>query len=87
MYIEKYSLVVPLHAICLWFSSYDEREYLHQSKLPTDHFQKSLLRLPIPKLEETCSRYLASQRPLLSEAEHKHTEAIVNEFRDGVGKC
>uniref|UniRef100_A0A3B3UMF7 Carnitine palmitoyltransferase 2 n=1 Tax=Poecilia latipinna TaxID=48699 RepID=A0A3B3UMF7_9TELE len=34
-------------------------EYLHQSVVPSMHYQKSLPRLPVPKLEDTIRRYLA----------------------------
>ncbi len=59
---------------------------LHRSILPTDHFQYSLPRLPIPKLEDTCQRYLASQRPLLNDEEYKATEKLVQEFKVGKGQ-
>uniref|UniRef100_A0A8C2XNR5 Choline/carnitine acyltransferase domain-containing protein n=1 Tax=Cyclopterus lumpus TaxID=8103 RepID=A0A8C2XNR5_CYCLU len=42
-------------------------EYLSQSVVPSMHYQKSLPRLPIPKLDDTVRRYLASQRPLLDD--------------------
>ncbi len=42
--------------------------------------QDILPRLPIPKMEKTCSRYLASQRPLLTEEEFANTEKVVAEF-------
>lgn len=38
-------------------------QYIQESLLPTDHFQLSLPRLPIPKLEDTCVRYLRAQKP------------------------
>ena len=61
-------------------------QYIQQSKVPTLHFQRSLPRLPIPKLRDTCRRYLVAQRPLLEEEgeEYRHTEGIVKEFgREG----
>jgi len=42
----------------------------HQADLPP---------LPVPTLEDTCARYLDTVRPLLSEAELQHTEAVVAE--------
>ncbi|CAG01600.1 unnamed protein product [Tetraodon nigroviridis] len=42
-------------------------DYLQRSLVPTMHYQKSLPRLPIPKLEDTMRRFLAAQRPLLSD--------------------
>lgn len=49
------------------------------------HFQKSLLRLPIPDLDKTCSRYLRSQKPILSDAEYQATESAVAQFKGGPG--
>ncbi|KAJ8683208.1 hypothetical protein QAD02_019000 [Eretmocerus hayati] len=66
-------------------SDNNEFEYIQQSRVPTMHFQPSLPRLPIPKLEDTCRRYLNAQRPLLQDDDMKKTQSIVNEFlkRDG----
>ncbi|KAJ8869554.1 hypothetical protein PR048_028545 [Dryococelus australis] len=50
------------------------------------HFQKSLPRLPIPKLEDTCRRYLAAQMPLLNEAELNQTKEYVARFGEVEGK-
>ncbi len=44
-------------------------------------FQYSLPRLPIPKLSDTCARYLESQRPLLTADEFESTKKITDEFR------
>ncbi|CAL7946660.1 unnamed protein product [Xylocopa violacea] len=50
------------------------------------HFQPSLPRLPIPKLEDTCKRYLNAQRPLLSKDQLETTATYVNQFlaNDGI---
>lgn len=61
-------------------------EYLHKSVVPTMHYQKSLPRLPVPKLEDTIRRYLAAQRPLLNDEQYSNTEKIANDFQSGVGK-
>uniref|UniRef100_A0A8C9SUF0 Carnitine palmitoyltransferase 2 n=1 Tax=Scleropages formosus TaxID=113540 RepID=A0A8C9SUF0_SCLFO len=63
-----------------------QSEYLHRSIVPTMHYQKSLPRLPIPKLEDTIRRYLAAQRPLLSDDDYSKTEKMAYEFQKGVGK-
>lgn len=42
-------------------------------------------RLPIPPLEQTCSRYLDTVSPILAPAERKHTEAAIAEFLNGPG--
>ncbi|KAK9707679.1 Carnitine O-acetyltransferase mitochondrial [Basidiobolus ranarum] len=49
-------------------------------------FQKSLPKLPVPALADTCSKYLRSVRPLLDDANYAKTEAAVEEFqKSGVG--
>ncbi|XP_076280152.1 carnitine palmitoyltransferase 2 [Lasioglossum baleicum] len=64
----------------------EEYQYIKKSKTPTMHFQPSLPRLPIPKLEETCKRYLKAQKPLLSNERFEETSSSVNEFllKDGI---
>ncbi|XP_042339647.1 carnitine O-palmitoyltransferase 2, mitochondrial [Plectropomus leopardus] len=61
-------------------------EYLHQSVVPSMHYQKSLPRLPIPKLEDSIRRYLAAQRPLLNDDQFRTTEKHAQDFQSGVGK-
>lgn len=65
-------------------TSADAYQYLKKSPVPMLHFQKSLPRLPIPKLEDTFNRYLAAQRPLLTDAAYNQTENIVKDFRGSV---
>lgn len=55
-------------------------QYLQRSKIPTNHFQPSLPRLPIPKLELTCERYLAAQQPLLIDEAFRKTSANAHHF-------
>lgn len=50
------------------------------------HFQKSLPRLPIPKLEDTCNRYLAAQRPILTPEQFTQTERVTRNFQQNEGK-
>ncbi|KAH0947481.1 hypothetical protein HN011_000231 [Eciton burchellii] len=63
-------------------ASYDtsEYQYMQISKVPTLHFQPSLPRLPIPKLEDTCRRYLNAQKPLLSNEELQNTQSCISKF-------
>uniref|UniRef100_UPI0037E944AA carnitine O-palmitoyltransferase 2, mitochondrial n=1 Tax=Semicossyphus pulcher TaxID=241346 RepID=UPI0037E944AA len=61
-------------------------DYLHQSLVPSMHYQKSLPRLPVPKLEDTIKRYLAAQRPLLDDDQFKTTEKLAQDFLYGVGQ-
>jgi carnitine O-acetyltransferase len=42
--------------------------------------QHELPKLPIPKLEDTCSRYLTSLQPLQSTQEHERTTSVVEAF-------
>ncbi|XP_017137735.1 carnitine O-palmitoyltransferase 2, mitochondrial [Drosophila miranda] len=60
-------------------------QYLQCSKLPTLYFQRSLPRLPIPRLEQTCQRFLAAVEPLLTPQEQGGTRRAVEEFRQGPG--
>ncbi|XP_061093885.1 carnitine O-palmitoyltransferase 2, mitochondrial-like [Conger conger] len=61
-------------------------EYLHKSIVPTMHYQRSLPRLPVPKLEDTIKRYLAAQRLLLNDEQYRNTEKLAHNFQSGVGK-
>ncbi|CAI5777770.1 carnitine O-palmitoyltransferase 2, mitochondrial-like [Podarcis lilfordi] len=51
-----------------------DRPFVHWSTIPIKHFQPSLPRLRIPKLEDTINRYLAAQKPLLNEEEDRNSE-------------
>lgn len=42
--------------------------------------QEKLPKLPIPDLDKSCNKYLASLRPLQSAREHAETEVAVQEF-------
>ncbi|CAJ1059704.1 carnitine O-palmitoyltransferase 2%2C mitochondrial isoform X1 [Xyrichtys novacula] len=64
----------------------ESSEYLHRSVVPSMHYQKSLPRLPIPKLEDTIRRYLAAQRPVLDDEQFKTTEKHAHDFQNGMGK-
>lgn len=52
----------------------------------TYQFQKTLPKLPLPTLEQTCKLYLQIVTPLLSEQEIKETQAVVEEFQQKSGK-
>lgn len=64
----------------------DDYQYWQKSKIPSLHFQPSLPRLPIPKLESTCERYLSAQKPLLIAEAFRKTEDNVKQFRATTGK-
>jgi carnitine O-palmitoyltransferase 2 len=60
--------------------------YIQTTRVPTLHFQPSLPRLPIPKLEDTCSRYLDALTPVTSDEQLSRTRSIVAEFRRAGGE-
>ena len=60
--------------------------YLQKSIIPTYHFQKSLPKLKIPKLEDTFDRYLNALKPLLNENDWKKTEEITRKFQNNEAK-
>lgn len=60
-------------------------QFLQRTTVPMLHFQPSLPRLPIPKLENTCERYLASLKPLLEAGEYEKSAAIVAKFQQTIG--
>ncbi|KAL6738453.1 hypothetical protein Aduo_012000 [Ancylostoma duodenale] len=64
----------------------DDYQFLQRSVIPSYHFQKSLRRLPIPKLGDTCNRFLASAKVILSDADYKKTEAVVRSFEKSEGQ-
>lgn len=68
-------------------SSEDHRYIEPKTKVHTYHFQDSLPRLPIPKLEDTCRRYLDAQKPLLTPEQYEDTKRLVDKFqkREGPG--
>ncbi|KEG09557.1 carnitine O-palmitoyltransferase II [Trypanosoma grayi] len=58
---------------------------LDPSIIPTRHLQRSLFRLPIPKLSNTCARYLDVVKPLVSPKQFDTTARIVQDFQAGAG--
>ncbi|KAJ1170255.1 hypothetical protein NDU88_002135 [Pleurodeles waltl] len=75
-------------ALCMlrFYSSRADPEYLCRSIVPTMHYQKSLPRLPIPKLEDSIKRYLNAQKPLLNDEQYRKTEQLAQKFEQGIGK-
>eukprot|EP01100_Stratorugosa_tubuloviscum_P009324 TRINITY_DN38_c4_g2_i1.p1 TRINITY_DN38_c4_g2~~TRINITY_DN38_c4_g2_i1.p1 ORF type:complete len:729 (+),score=362.80 TRINITY_DN38_c4_g2_i1:56-2188(+) len=47
--------------------------------------QDALPKLPIPSLEQTCRKFLASVKPILNEEEYEKTEKSVHDFFKGPG--
>lgn len=63
-------------------SSHDDYQYLQRGQIPMLHFQRSLPRLPIPRLDQTCSRFLAAVRPLLNDpADYDDIFNLVQQFQ------
>ncbi len=50
------------------------------------HFQAGLPRLPIPKLDKTCQRYLASQEVMLDHEAFERTKKAVEAFEQNEGQ-
>ncbi|XP_033644742.1 carnitine O-palmitoyltransferase 2, mitochondrial-like isoform X1 [Asterias rubens] len=68
-------------------SSFSSSDYLQTiSHVPTMHFQPAIPQLPIPTLQDTCQRYLATKYAFLSLEEYKKTEIVINEFERGEGR-
>ncbi len=66
-------------------SSDDDYQYWQKSRIPTYHFQKSLPRLPVPQLKNTCERYLKALKPLLNDYTYSKAEKIVQKFQSEEG--
>ena len=58
---------------CLQRGTYTRRIYLHI-------IFKILPKIPIPALEDTIQRYLASAKPLLSDEEFEVTSSVASDF-------
>eukprot|EP00794_Sanderia_malayensis_P006235 gene6235-6952_t len=58
----------------------DNENYLQRSSVPTMHFQPSLPRLPIPKLEDTSRRYLDAQKALLTPEQYEKAKKVTENF-------
>lgn len=67
-------------------TGFEPSQYLQRSIVPTMHYQDSLPRLPIPKLEDTIRRYLSAQKPLLDDSQFRKTEQLCKSFETGIGK-
>ena len=82
-------LVTPIIISLTIYFSTKESEYLHKSPIPTYHFQASLPRLPIPKLEDTSRRYLDAQKPLLTPQQYEDVKKMTENFvgYEGRGIC
>lgn len=59
--------------------------YLHKSKVPTMHYQDSLPRLPVPKLQDTLPKYLRFLHPLVTDDEFARATRQVQDFESGPG--
>lgn len=75
--------VTKNHLICAFSTKIanDDYQYIQKGQIPMLHFQRSLPRLPIPKLEATCSRFLAAVQPIVSDASHQELANMVERFR------
>ncbi|CAF0953943.1 unnamed protein product [Rotaria magnacalcarata] len=85
---QRYLFLLHRHVSSHPIKKHDEYNFFKRSILSTDHFQYSLPRLPIPKLDKTCERYLAAVKPILNNDDNvfKQTQQIVTDFCSGDGK-
>ena len=58
---------------------------LHESRIPTDHFQDSLPKMPVPALSDTLSKFLYFAEPLVSDDEHLLARRGVSAFAGAEG--
>ncbi|KAM3722220.1 Carnitine O-palmitoyltransferase 2 [Dirofilaria immitis] len=58
----------------------DNYQYVHKSDIPTYHFQRSLRRLPIPKLSDSCRRLIGAAEAVLRKEELKSLKELVEDF-------
>ncbi|XP_038068874.1 carnitine O-palmitoyltransferase 2, mitochondrial-like isoform X1 [Patiria miniata] len=71
---------------CSSSSAASTMDYLHAlSPVPTMIFQPAIPQVPIPSLQDTCQRYLASQWAFLNPREFAETKTLVGEFEKGAG--
>lgn len=59
--------------------------YLHRTAIPTYHFQSSLPRLPVPKLDKSLERYAYFAEPLVPAAQLEATRGRVRAFARAEG--
>eukprot|EP00124_Ichthyophonus_hoferi_P005155 Ihof_evm1s683 gene=Ihof_evmTU1s683 len=59
--------------------SWDD-QFIQKSPVPSMHFQSSLPRLPVPRLKDTLSRYLAALQPLCNDREFKQAQVLASDF-------
>lgn len=78
---EKHQISRSLASSAVFQSFNDDQyQYLQRGQIPMLHFQRSLPRLPVPKLENTCSRFLAASRPLISDSSYDELKNAVERF-------
>jgi len=74
------SFVTPSSSVSSTAYKVDPDYLIPKSIIPTYHFQKSLPRLPIPSLQDSCQLYLNCVQPILSETQFKETQKNVQQF-------
>jgi carnitine O-palmitoyltransferase 2 len=87
-FVAKYKNSLAFLSSSKKASPKEQYNFLQQSIIPTQHFQKSLTKLQIPKLDETINRYLKALRPILTEDEWKQAEKVTRQFEknEAIGK-
>ncbi|KAG8347511.1 putative Choline Carnitine o acyltransferase [Trypanosoma vivax] len=59
---------------------------LGPSTVSTQHFQRSLFRLPVPGLNSTCTRFLDAVKPIVTPRQFESAVLCVTEFQAGHGR-
>lgn len=59
--------------------------FLGKGNYPTYYFQPLMPKLPVPDLNTSCDRFLASMRPILSEEEYRNLLTEVLDFKEKDG--
>ncbi|KAL3997718.1 Choline/Carnitine o-acyltransferase family protein [Acanthocheilonema viteae] len=63
----------------------EDYQYVHKSDIPTYHFQRSLRRLPIPKLADSCRRLIGAAEAVLQKGELELLKELVEDFMANEG--
>ncbi|XP_003388199.1 PREDICTED: carnitine O-palmitoyltransferase 1, liver isoform-like [Amphimedon queenslandica] len=72
----KRSLKTKLFALCVKLVAGTSNPLLGS-------YQRSLPRLPLPSIDDTCSRYLESVRPLYNDEDYEAKKKLVEDFKRG----
>ena len=60
-------------------------EVLHESRIPTLHFQDSLPKLPVPSVDDTLQSLLYSAKAITTMDEYEEASRLCADFAAGIG--